>query len=133
MAFLNALGRVSRRGQWRLRRIMRAALPDGRLDLTDSGLIDFSSASLVRLTVTPRAPEVCHGSLNWNGSRRELEPVLSASTADGTLFVSNPGILEAVFPDGWSACVPPGLYDVRILLTVGPETAVIFDEPVEIL
>lgn len=133
MAFLNALGRVSRRGQWRLRRIMRAALPDGRLDLTDSGLIDFSSASLIRLTVSARAPELCRGGPHWNGCWHGPEPVLSASTADGALFVSNPGILEAVFPDGWSACVPPGLYDVRVLLTVGSETAEIFDEPVEIL
>lgn len=131
MAFLNALGRVSRRGQWRLRGIMRAALPDGRLDLADSGLIDFSAASLVRLTLTPRAPEACRGVLGC-GDRRDPDPVLSASTADGTLLVSNPGIIEALFPDGWSRCVPPGLYDVRILLTVGSETAEIFDEPVEI-
>lgn len=128
MAFLNALGAVSRHGQWRLRLVLRAGFHDGRLDLSDAGLIDFSTASL-RLTVTPRPP--LHGCRStWCG--HEPEPALSANSADGSLFVSNPGIVEALFPSGWSACIPPGLYDVRVLMTVGPETARIFDEPVEL-
>lgn len=126
MSFLNAMGRVSRHGQWRLRRILRAQLPDGRLDLSADGLIDFSTCSDVVLTVTPRPPH-CGG---WSGL--VSEPVLRASLAAGTLVVSNPGIVEALFPSGWSACIPAGHYDVRIQVTVGPETAVIFDEPVEL-
>lgn len=126
MAFRNALGTVSRMGQWRFRRVLRASLPDGRLDLSDDGLIDFSACSEILLTVTPRPP--------FGGQRRGLDPdpVLAASMTAGTLVVSNPGIVEALFPTGWSASVPPGLYDARVLVTVGPETAAIFDEPVEI-
>lgn len=128
MAFLNTLGAVSRQGQWRLRLVLRAGFADGRLDLSHEGLIDFSTASL-RLTVTPRPPvDPCR--IRWCG--HEPEPALSAGTGDGSLLVSNPGIVEALFPNGWSACVPPGLYDVRVLMTVGPETACIFDEPVEL-
>ncbi|KQO90915.1 hypothetical protein ASF36_22055 [Methylobacterium sp. Leaf90] len=125
MAFLNALGRVSRRGQWRLRRSFRAADPTGRLDLSDDGLIDFSRASDLVLTVSPRPPV--------GGSRCQAEPVLTVSMRAGTLFVLNPGFVEALFPDGWSAEIPPGLYDVRLMVTIGPETAEIFDEPVELI
>lgn len=135
MGFLNALGSVSRHGQWRFRRVFRASLPDGRLDMSDAGLIDFSAASLVRLTVVPRPP---YRRVGWDGDFcgsehwPEARPILSASTADGTLLVRNPGIIEALFPDGWSRSVPPGLYDVRLLVTIGPETAEILNQPVEI-
>ena len=131
MAFLNAMGRVSRRGQWRLRRVLRACFPDGRLDLSDDGLIDFSHASRIALTVTPRPPYRHRSHLDGCGLD-EPAPVLSASTDDGSLVVSNPGIVEAVFPDGWSRHVPPGIYDVRIAITIGPEAAVVFDEPAEL-
>jgi hypothetical protein len=130
MAFLNAMGRVSRQGQWRLRRTIRVSLPDGRLDLSEAGLVDVSHASLIVLTVTPRPP-LRHWGCE-HGGRCDPSPVLTASTADGTLRVANPGIVEALFPDGWGRRVPPGLYDVRIALTIGPETAVIFEEPVEL-
>lgn len=135
MAFLNALGAVSRRGQWRLRRIFRASLPDGRFDLGDDGLIDFSAATQLRLTVAPRPPFHRPG---WDAGSccgegwRDPQPILSASTVDGTLTVSNPGIIEALFPDGWGRCVPPGLYDVRLFITIGPETVEIMSEPVEL-
>lgn len=128
MAFLNALGAVSRLGQWRLRLVLRAGFADGRLDLSHGGLIDFSTASLL-LTVTPRPP---FGTCRAIACGHDPEPVLSASSANGTLLISSPGIVEALFPSGWSACVPPGLYDVRVFMTVGPETACIFDNPVEL-
>lgn len=123
MAFLNTLGAVSRVGQWRLRLVLRVNFPDGRLDLSEAGLIDFSAASDVVLHVVPR--DAC-------GADRDPCPVLAASTSAGTLFVSNPGIVEALFPFGWSARVPPGVYDVQVLMTVGPESALIFNEPVEL-
>lgn len=124
MAFLNALGRVSRHGQWRFRHVFRVADPTGRLDLSDDGLIDFSQVSDLVLTLTPRRPLI--------GPCCRAEPVLTASIRAGTLLVLSPGVLEALFPDGWSACVPSGLYDLRMSVTVGPETATILDEPVEI-
>lgn len=129
MAFLNALGSVSRHGQWRLRRVLRARLPDGRLDLSDAGLIDFSTASEVLLTVTPRPPL---GPRCAERCEHVPRPVLSASMSGGTLLVSNPGIIEALFPVGWATAVPRGFCDVRILMTVGPETACIFEQPVEL-
>ncbi|GAA0267182.1 hypothetical protein LNAOJCKE_2981 [Methylorubrum aminovorans] len=123
MAFLNTLGAVPRCGQWRLRLVLRTGSSDGRLDLSEAGLIDFSAASDVALHVVRRDGR-CTG--------HDHLPLLTASASAGTLFVSNPGIVEALFPTGWSACVPPGLYDVRVLTTVGPETALIFSEPVEL-
>ncbi|MBB5762396.1 hypothetical protein HNR01_002016 [Methylorubrum rhodesianum] len=123
MAFLNTLGAASRCGQWRLRLVLRMGSPDGRLDLTEAGLIDFSAASDVTVQVVPR---------DRRCGVHDPHPLLTASTSAGTLFVSNPGIVEALFPAGWSACVPPGVYDVRVLMTVGPETALVFDEPVEL-
>lgn len=128
MAFLNAMGAVSRHGQWRLRRVLRATLPDGRLDLSDGGLIDFSAASEVALHVVPRLPHPG----GWRSTCHGPQPVLTALASDGTLVLSNPGIVEALFPAGWSACIPPGIYDVRILMSVGPETAAVFDNPVEL-
>lgn len=126
MAFLNTLGAVSRHGQWRLRQVLRSSLPDGRFDFSDAGLIDLSTASEVVLVVVPRGPAApC-------GPGCEPAPVLSATSRDGSLIVSNPGVVEALFPFGWSRRVPPGTYDVRIRMTVGPETAVIFDQPVEL-
>lgn len=134
MAFLNAMGSVSRRGRWRVRRELRAAAPDGRLDLSDAGLIDLSSASEIRLTVTPRSPLGLYryGAACLDGAPFDPPPVLVASTADGSLLVANPGFVEAVFPDGWGRCISPGLYDVRITVTIGAETADVFDQPVEI-
>lgn len=123
-SFMNTLGAVSRRGQWRFRHVFRSADERGRLDITDAGLIDFSACSEVALEVTPRAPHRgCSG--------REPEPVLAASLASGTLVVSNPGLVEAVFPAGSLFDVAPGLYDVRIFVTIGPETEQVFCEPVE--
>lgn len=124
-SFMNALGSVSRQGQWRFRRILRATDARGRVDASDSGLIDFSACSEIALTVTRRAPH--RG--GWDEPK--AAPVLAASLTAGTLFASNPGIVEAVFPAGSLLCVPPGLYDVRILVTIGPETEQIFFEPVE--
>lgn len=128
MAFLNTLGRVSRHGQRRFRHVFRASAVDGRLDLTDNGLIDLGNASAVTLTVSERASYP-----GW--SRPGCEPcvVASAALADGSLSVFNPGFVEAVFPAGWAANVAPGLYDLRITVTIGPETACILDEPVEIV
>lgn len=122
---MNTLGAVSRRGQWRFRHVFRSADERGRLDITDAGLIDFSTCSEVAIEVTPRAP---HRGC-WSG--REPVPVLAASLASGTLVVSNPGLVEAVFPAGSLFDVPPGLYDVRVLVTIGPETEEVFCEPVE--
>ncbi|MBB2959834.1 hypothetical protein [Methylobacterium sp. R2-1] len=122
---MNTLGAVSRLGQWRFRHVFRAADERGRLDLSDEGLIDFSACSEVLLTVTPRAP---HRGC-WSG--HAPEPVMTASLAAGSLVVSNPGIVEAVFPVGSLLCVPPGLYDVRVFVTIGPETEQVFSEPVE--
>lgn len=122
-SFMNTLGAVSRRKQWRFRHVFRGADERGRLDITDAGLIDFSTCSEVELTVTPRAPH--------RGCWEEAAPVLAASLAAGTLVVSNPGIVEAVFPDGSLLCIPPGLYDVRVSVTIGPEAEEIFCEPVE--
>lgn len=123
--FMNTLGAVSRRGQWRFRHVFRGADEHGRLDVSDAGLIDFSICSEVRLDVTPRAP---HRGC-WSGF--DPAPVLTASLTAGTLVVSNPGIVEAVFPEGSLHCLPPGLYDARVFVTIGPETEEIFCEPVE--
>lgn len=121
---MNTLGAIPRRGQWRFRHVFRAADARGRLDITDAGLVDFSTCSEVALEVTPRAPyRGCDG--------REPLPVLAASLASGTLIVSNPGLVEAVFPAGSLLDVPPGLYDARIFVTIGPETEEVFCEPVE--
>jgi hypothetical protein len=57
--------------------------------------------------------------------------VLAASLAAGSLVVSNPGLVEVVFPHGSLLDVPPGLYDARIFVTIGPETEEVFCEPVE--
>ncbi|SOR27126.1 protein of unknown function [Methylorubrum extorquens] len=124
-SFMNTLGAVSRRGQWRFRHVFRAADARGRLDPTDEGLIDFSTCSEVALEVTPRAP---HRGC-W--SRQDPAPVLAASLASGTLVVSNPGIVEAVFPAGSLTDLRPGIYDTRVLVTIGPETEEVFCEPVE--
>lgn len=135
-AFLNALGAVSRRGQWRFREILRTRRADGRVDLSDAGLIDFSYVSAAVLTVTPRAPARRWGwglsaFLSGGCDGYGPEPVFSASLAAGTLRLLNPGIVEAVFPAGSLLGFPSGLYDVRITVTVGPETAEVYDEPVE--
>ncbi|QDI83145.1 hypothetical protein E8E01_23400 [Methylorubrum populi] len=122
-SFMNTLGAVSRLGQWRFRHVFRGADERGRLDVSDNGLIDFSTCSEVELTVTPRAP---HRGC-WAGAA----PVLAASLTAGTLVVSNPGLVEAVFPDGSLSCLPPGLYDARVFVTIGPEREQIFCEPVE--
>ncbi|GJE70716.1 hypothetical protein [Methylorubrum podarium] len=124
-SFMNTLGAVSRRGQWRFRHVFRGADERGRLDISDAGLIDFSTCTEVLLTVTARAPHRgCWGNL-------DPEPVMSASLAGGTLIVSNPGLVEAVFPAGSLLDLHPGLYDVRVSVTIGPETEEIFCEPVE--
>lgn len=130
MAFLNALGAVSRHGQWRLSRIVRLPLADGRLDLSDGGLVDFRGADEVELTVTPRFPasRLCWGRVD----EASCGPVLRASMREGSLAVADFGAIQALFPDGWGRCVPAGVYDVRIRLTRADETALIFDEPVEI-
>ncbi|MCJ2107842.1 hypothetical protein MKK70_21175 [Methylobacterium sp. E-041] len=132
-SFMNTLGAVSRRGQWRFRHVFRSADPAGRLDITDAGLIDFSAASDVVLTVTPRAPKWrelwCWSSIGCCAG--DAPPVLLASLSTGTLVVSNPGLVEALFPAGSLLAIPPGLYDVRVSVTIGPETAEIFDEPIE--
>lgn len=122
---MNTLGSVPRRGQWRFRRIFRGADARGRLDVADDGLIDFSTCSEVAFTVTPRAPH--------RGCWNERDPVLSASLTAGTLVVANPGIVEAMFPESALRDIPPGLYDVRIDVTVGAETSEIFDEPVDLV
>lgn len=91
--------------------------------MTDAGLIDFSTCSEVLLTVTPRAPH--------RGCSGDAAPVMTASLAAGSLVVSNPGLVEAVFPAGSLNDLRPGLYDVRVLVTIGPETEEVFCEPVE--
>ncbi|POR42574.1 hypothetical protein [Methylobacterium sp. V23] len=129
-SYMNTLGAVSRRGQWRFRHVFRSATADDRLDISDAGLIDFSRASDLVLTVTPRPP-VRHHARDWGRSGVDLAPILSASWSAGTLLVANPGIVEAVFQAGTLLNFPPGLYDVRVSVTIGPETAEIFDEPIE--
>ena len=133
-SYLNTLGSVSRRGQWRFREILRAVRADGRVDVSDDGLIDFASASDIVLTVTRRPPVQhqawCGPAFGWSDGYRAPAPVLTASLSAGTLLVSNPGIVEALFPAGALLAFAPGLYDVRISVTIGPETAEIFDEPV---
>lgn len=125
MGFLIQAGRVSRRGQWRFRHTFRAADLTGRTDPTDDGLYGWGDVTAAVLTVTKRPPYP-----GWaNGC--DPAPVLSASYPDGNFRLLDPGGVEVVFPNGWSASVPPGLYDLRIEVTIGPETAVIFDEPVE--
>ena len=122
-SFMNTLGAVSRLGQWRFRHVFRGANARGQLDISDEGLIDFSTCSEVALTVTRRAPH--------RGCWREPEPALAASLTAGTLVVSNPGLVEAVFPAGSLLDLCPGLYDVRVFVTIGPETEEVFCEPVE--
>jgi hypothetical protein len=133
-SYLNTLGSVSRRGQWRFREVLRAERADGRVDLTDDGLIDFASASEIVLTVTRRPPvrhqAWCGPAFGWADGYCASAPVLSASLSAGTLVVSNPGIVEAVFPAGSLLGFAPGIYDVRIAITIGAETAEIFEEPV---
>jgi hypothetical protein len=129
-SFMNTLGAVSRRGQWRFRHVFRSATPDDRLDISDAGLIDFSRASDLVLTVTPRPPVRRHA-CDWGWTGGDPASIFSASWSAGTLVVSNPGIVEAVFPAGTLLNFPPGLYDVRVSVTIGPETAEIFDEPIE--
>ena len=124
-SFMNTLGAVSRLGQWRFRHVFRSADARGRLDISDDGLIDFSACSEVLLTVTPRGP---HRGC-WDG--QGPEPVMTASHTSGSLFISNPGLVEAVFPTGSLLGIRPGLYDVRVFATIGPETEEIFCEPVE--
>ena len=130
-SYLTARGTVSRHGQWRVRRGLRARDARGRLDMSDNGLVDLSTADRVTLGVYRRAPFLhrwCGTSLGASDG-----PILAGSSADGTLFVSSPGVVERLFPDGWGASVPPRLYDVRITVTVGPEPALIADDPVRIL
>ena len=130
-SFMNTLGARPRGGQWRFRHIFRSADALGRLDVTDAGLIDFSGCSEVLLTVTPRDPRHhCRGG-GWAGTCSEPQPVLSAAMTTGTLTVVNPGFVESVFPLGSLLAFPPGLYDVRVAVTIGPETEEIFREPVE--
>lgn len=134
-SYLNTLGSVSRRGQWRFREILRAVRADGRVDVSDEGLIDFASASDIVLTVTRRPPirhsAWCGPAFGWADGYCAPAPVLSASLSAGSLTVANPGIVEALFPAGTLLGFAPGLYDVRISITIGSETAEIFDEPVE--
>jgi len=130
-SFLNTLGVRSRRGQWRFRHVFRATDELGRLDMTDAGLIDFSSCSEILLTVTPRRPWLPRWGCCWVSPCAEPAPVLSASLSTGTLALMNPGILEAVFAAGSLLAFPPGLYDVSVAVTIGPETEEIFREPVE--
>lgn len=56
---------------------------------------------------------------------------MTASFAAGSLVVSNPGIVEAVFPAGSLRDLYPGIYDARVFVTIGPETEEVFCEPVE--
>ena len=133
-SYLNTLGSVSRRGQWRFREILRARRADGRVDVSDDGLVDFASASDIILTVTRRPPirhqAWCGPAFGSADGYCAPVPVLSASLSAGTLTALNPGIVEAVFPAGTLLQFAPGLYDVRISIRIGPETAEIFDEPV---
>jgi len=130
-SFMNTLGARPRGGQWRFRHVFRASDALGRLDTTDAGLIDFSSCSEVLLTVTPRDPRHRGPADCWSGCWAEPPAVLSAALSKGTLTVSNPGLVEAVFPAGSLLVFPPGVYDVRVAVTIGPETEEIFREPVE--
>ncbi|GLS44357.1 hypothetical protein [Methylobacterium brachythecii] len=130
-AFMNTLGGVSRRGQWRFRHVFRSANERGQLDVTDAGLIDFSTASDVVLTVVPREPVQPRAWCFELGGCHGHRPVLMAALSAGTLAVSNPGIVEALFPRGSLLGFPPGLYDVRVSVTIGPETEEIFNEPIE--
>lgn len=127
-SFMNTLGAVSRRGQWRFRHVFRSADAAGGLDTTDDGLIDFSSCSEVALIVALRA---AHHGFWANKTCETVAPLLAASFSNGTLVVSNPGLVEALFPAGSLLAIPAGLYDVRVSVTIGPETAEIFDEPIE--
>lgn len=130
-SFMNTLGARPRGGQWRFRHVFRWSDALGRLDVTDAGLIDFSSCSEILLTVTPRDPLCLFWSGWWSGRWSKPPAVLSAAKSIGTLVVSSPGILEAVFPAGSLLTFPPGLYDVRVAVTIGPETEEIFREPIE--
>ena len=132
-AYLNTLGTVSRRGQWRFRQVLRARRADGRLDTTDAGLVDFTSVTAALLTASPRMPVIRAGYCTvpyGPDARGEPAPVLAASLADGSLRLYGPGIVEALFPAGSLLAFPRGIYDVRILLTIGPETSEVFDEAV---
>ena len=133
-SYLNTLGSVSRRGQWRFRQVLRSVRADGRVDVSDGGLIDFAAASDVVMTVTRRHPirhqSWCGPAYGSDDGHCEPTPVLGASLSAGTLVVSDPGIVEALFPAGTLLRLRPGLYDVRLTITIGPETAEIFDEPI---
>lgn len=133
-SFTNTLGARSRRSQWRFRQILRTRDASGRLDISSAGLLDFTGCTEILLTVTPREPRALHWFGWWDGCGGclgELPPILTASMTAGTLFVSNPGLVEAVFPAGTLLAFPRGFYDVRIAVTAGGETEEIFDEPVE--
>ena len=130
-SFTNTLGARPRSGQWRFRHIFRWSDALGRLDVTEAGLIDFSNCSEILLTVTPRDPRCRSWSGWWSGCWSEPPAVLSAAKSAGTLAVWNPGTLESVFPAGSLLAFPPGLYDVRVAVTIGPETEEIFREPIE--
>jgi len=129
-AYLNTLRAATRRGQWRFRQILRTVRADGRLDMSDAGLVDFSAVTAMVLTVVPRRP---NRPWTWNACcEAEPAPVLRAELGDGILVVSNPGIVEAVFPAETLSAIPPGLYDVRLSVTIGPETTEAFNEPIEL-
>jgi hypothetical protein len=130
-SFMNTLGARPRASQWRFRHVFRVSDAGGRLDVTDAGLLDFGGCSEILLTVTPRDPRHrCRDGWGWCGSPEPV-PVLTAALSTGTLDASNPGILEAVFPAGSLLAFPPGLYDARVIVTIGPETEEIFREPIE--
>lgn len=124
--FLNTLGTVSRHGSWRFRQVIRTQRADGRTDMSDDGLADFSGDDEVLLTVSRRTP--ARGC--WDEACGEPVPVLSASLSTGTLYAAA-GVVEALFPPEAMQCVPPGIYDARILRTVGDETTEAFSEVLE--
>ena len=128
MAFLNALGRVSRRGQWLFQRVVRLALIDGRLDQSDNGLLAMGNASDIVLTVHERPPYRSRS----HAVRCEPDPVFTASLRNDTLRISDPGFVQVMFPNGWASELEPGLYDLRINMMLDEQVAVIFDEPFEL-
>lgn len=130
MAFLNTLGRVSRLGQWRFRHVFRVSDATGRIDQSDNGLFAFGEAD-VRLTLSPRPPLVAR--LCWDACAPADRAVLAASRSAGSLGVYDPGHIEAVFPAGWSQHIPPGLYDLRIAVTVDAATAILLDQPIDLV
>lgn len=129
MAFLNTLGRISRLGQWRFRHVFRVSDATGRIDQTDNGLFAFGTSDVV-LTLSPRPPirrDRC------GAECMDASTVLAAARSAGTLSVYDPGHIEAVFPNGWSRHIPPGLYDLRVAVLVGGDTSVILDQPVDLV